>query len=267
VSFVLRSAFVLASLIGAASGAVADEPSVRVRLLADASGIAPGGSCLVAARLEIAKGWHVYWKNPGDTGLATTLEVKAPDGFAIGEVLYPGPDRIELPGDVVTFGWERSAALFVRVTAPKSIAVGAHAALAASVSWLACKESCVPGSAEATLDLAVIDSPSPANAELLEPHRRRLPRPQSELSGLALTWSGPPAKPTLTIVVAGEEAIELFPDRAAYATLVRRSRSGTSATYGFEFEGRERPPDLTGVLAANRKGEWTYTEVRFAWPK
>ena len=39
---------------------------------------------------DLAPGWHLYWKNPGDTGIAPRLDLRA-DGYAPGELVWPAP--------------------------------------------------------------------------------------------------------------------------------------------------------------------------------
>ena len=35
---------------------------------------APGSTAVVAIKQTIRPGWHTYWRNPGDSGGATTLD-------------------------------------------------------------------------------------------------------------------------------------------------------------------------------------------------
>lgn len=52
--------------------AAAPKDLVKVALLADASSIKAGQPFTVGVKLTIKPDWHVYWKNPGDSGMATT---------------------------------------------------------------------------------------------------------------------------------------------------------------------------------------------------
>ena len=40
-------------------------------LVTDTDAIQPGKPFRVALRLRMADGWHTYWKNPGDAGVAS----------------------------------------------------------------------------------------------------------------------------------------------------------------------------------------------------
>ena len=41
---------------------------LTAELVSSAQGIAPGQTIHVALRQQIQKGWHTYWRNPGDAG-------------------------------------------------------------------------------------------------------------------------------------------------------------------------------------------------------
>jgi thiol:disulfide interchange protein DsbD len=176
------------ALVAVATAARADRVAVppehvTMRAVADTSAVEAGTSFDVAVVFEVDHGWHIYWENPGDAGLATTMKVTAPAGFTVGDVRYPGPVRFVSPGNIESYGYEGSAALFARVTAPAGWD-GESVELAVKASWLACAENCIPGKGKTTVTLAK-GTPAAANAKLLAPHRARLPRPLSELDGVA----------------------------------------------------------------------------------
>jgi DsbC/DsbD-like thiol-disulfide interchange protein len=56
-------------------------PLVKVQLIAENDAIKPGVPFTVALRQEITPGWHTYWTNPGDSGLATNITWDLPEGF------------------------------------------------------------------------------------------------------------------------------------------------------------------------------------------
>ena len=61
--------------------------------------------------------WHTYWKNPGDSGLATSLSWTLPAGFAAGEIVWPTPQQLPV-GPLMNFGYEGTLLLPVPVTVP-----------------------------------------------------------------------------------------------------------------------------------------------------
>lgn len=98
-------------------------------------------------------GWHVYWKNPGDSGLPPTVSWILPTGFTAGVIEWPAPTRF-LDEGLVTYGYQREVVLPVRIQTPGSIA-GDSIAIAAHVDWLECADICVPGSAALRLSLPI----------------------------------------------------------------------------------------------------------------
>lgn len=147
---------------------------VRASLLAEADAVRPGRPVLVGIRLEMEEGWHTYWKNPGDSGLATRVRWQLPEGFAAGEIRWPRPMRFST-GPLVSYGYERDVLLLVEVKAPPNVA-GREVRLAGRVDWLECLEACIPGKAELALTLPVRQtSAAGPHAALFAQARRRLP--------------------------------------------------------------------------------------------
>ena len=75
----------------------------------------PGEPLTVALRLAIAKGWHTYWRNPGDSGLPTTLAWKLPAGVAAGPIEWPAPRALPV-GPLVNYGYEGEVLHLVTLT-------------------------------------------------------------------------------------------------------------------------------------------------------
>ena len=122
-------------------------------LLFAPDGVGPNHQQWLGLRLKHQNGWHTYWKNPGDTGLATHLQWTAPKGITIGKTLWPLPEKIQI-GDLFNYGYENDALLLapLKVDAENSIPnEGINIKLHAS--WLVCKNECIPQ--EGDLELKV----------------------------------------------------------------------------------------------------------------
>lgn len=156
--------------------AAAEKPPVTACLLADVSAIVPGEAFLLGVHLKMAEGWHVYWKNPGEAGLATEVAWQLPEGFSAGPLLWPVPIRFTMPGDITSFGYADEVMLLAEVTAPTGLKAGDAVEFAAKVSWLGCKDRCVPGEATARLTLPVAAEREAPNGDLFRTWRDRLPR-------------------------------------------------------------------------------------------
>jgi DsbC/DsbD-like thiol-disulfide interchange protein len=135
-------------VIAWSSTAGAAEPDrVGARFVTDSRHLEPGGSLVLGVLLEMEPGWHVYWKNPGDSGLATDVQLQLPTGFVAGPLLWPLPIAFKQPGDLIGYGYEDSVLLASEVRVPDRLPKD-PLTVKASVSWLACKDVCVLGSAE-----------------------------------------------------------------------------------------------------------------------
>jgi thiol:disulfide interchange protein DsbD len=156
---------------------------VRAELVADVASVAPGATFRLAVRLLMQDGWHVNWLNPGDAGLAPGIAWKLPPGFRAGLVEWPLPERFR-DGPLVIFGYAGEVVLSTEVRAPADLAPGGEVQLAADVSWLACREACIPGEAVATLRLPVEASPRrhAESAAEISAARARCPAP-------SLSWN------------------------------------------------------------------------------
>ena len=77
---------------------------VQVSVRAFPDGVAAGATTHLAVRFDIRKDWHIYWENPGASGMPTELEIDAPKGFIVGQTMFPRPLRFEEPGIVPSKG-------------------------------------------------------------------------------------------------------------------------------------------------------------------
>jgi thiol:disulfide interchange protein len=164
-----------------AKAAVAAPPApgdlVKATLIAETPAAAPGTTLWTALHLEIEPGWHVYWRNPGDAGLPTTIDWKLPPGFAAGPIEWPTPRRF-VSGNSGNYGYADNVDLLVPIAVPQDAAIGQKAALTAEASWLVCAEICIPGGATLALDLPIAartPAPDPETAARFAAARARLP--------------------------------------------------------------------------------------------
>ena len=123
---------------------------VRASLVSENRSVEAGVPFWVAVRLEMSEGWHVNWLNPGDAGLAPTVDWELPEGFEAGDLQWPHPEKFALP-ELSIYGYEGDVFLLTEITPPAS--VDAPVLIKARVTWLACSDACVPGEAKLELEL------------------------------------------------------------------------------------------------------------------
>ena len=152
---------------------------VKAELLADVSAVKPGEEITLGVLLKIKPNWHIYWKYPGDAGLATSVKWKLADSSADAaqpELRFPLPVRFDQPGDVVGYGYKDEVLLTARVKASQG-AAGESKEFAVDVSWLVCEQVCIPGKAKLSLSIPLADKTTPANQELFGKWVAQLPQP------------------------------------------------------------------------------------------
>lgn len=150
---------------------------LEVELVAEVTSVQPGQPFWAGVRFKMDPHWHVYWLNPGDSGLAPYLTWALPEGATAGEIQWPYPEAITVE-PLTSFGYEGEVLFPVEITPPADLKEGDRFGLALEASWLVCKEECIPGDADLRLELPVVSSapePDPAWTGLFAKTRERLP--------------------------------------------------------------------------------------------
>src|SRR5882757_8399496 len=95
-------------------------PHVEADLVTERTAVEAGKPLTVALRLKMIPHWHTYWRNPGDSGLKTTLAWTLPEGFSAGEIQWPIPQRIPA-GPLTNYGYENEVYLLTEITVPRNL--------------------------------------------------------------------------------------------------------------------------------------------------
>jgi thiol:disulfide interchange protein DsbD len=187
---VILIACLFAACVTALPARAVDVPSdlVAARLVGESGSVAAGTVLWTDIHLDIKPGWHVYWRNPGDAGIATAIDWHLPPGFSAGAIEWPVPEWFVV-GDLANYGYDKSADLLVPIKTPQSL--GGTGRLAAHVSWLVCAEICIPGDINLALNLpSGSGAPDPANAALFTAARARLPQEAPFATGFSADTHG-----------------------------------------------------------------------------
>ena len=92
--------------------------------------------------VNLEKDWHLYWKNSGDSGIPTSIELSLPKGFSSYDVLFPIPKAFEFDG-IVSYGYENQVMFVIRVDLTDKIEFKEHV-LGIKLKSLICKDICIP---------------------------------------------------------------------------------------------------------------------------
>src|SRR4051794_16569757 len=83
---------------GSARAQLGGERHMDVQLRAETQSVRPGGQVTLAFVMKPKPGWHGYWQNPGDAGVATRAQWLMPYGWSDGPIQYPVPKRLLVSG-------------------------------------------------------------------------------------------------------------------------------------------------------------------------
>lgn len=150
----------------------------RLALVAENQWIVPGRPFTLGLDLTIPRGWHTYWENPGDTGMAPEFRWTMPDGVRLVGVRFPVPARFE-DYDIVSFGYEGTVRLLADFEADAPLDARSGQIRVEAV-WMICRDVCLPVVSSAAVDVK-IDAAHPAAAVDAEEAgfarcRERMPR-------------------------------------------------------------------------------------------
>ena len=151
---------------------------VTAELVSEQTALVPGRTSAVALRLAIDHGWHTYWRNPGESGLPTTLAWRLPAGYSASDIAWPAPRALPA-GPLINYGYEGDVLHIVQLAVPSDAKPGTEATLTARADWLVCKETCIPEGADLalTLPIATQTQADTRSQRMFAQTREALPRP------------------------------------------------------------------------------------------
>ena len=217
------------------------------------SDAANGTSLQLGLLIRLSKGWHIYWKNAGDSGSPPQLALTQPAGTTVGAFAWPAPEWLitNSLGDYVLSGTVLLPATVSLPHPPSAQGVD----LSGNAQWLVCSsEICVPQQASFTLHLAEGSTAPSMQAGLFAAARQAEPGPSPFTSSISangvLTVTGP------GLNTANVQNAHFFPDRPdaiVNAAPQRRDvRSGGFSLALKPFKWSPKEP-LTGVLEITDK--------------
>lgn len=138
---------------------------VRTRLLSSHTGVAHDPTVLHYLGWEIelkVRGWKTYWRTPGDAGNPPRFNWQGSQNLGKVDVYFPKPERFQIFG-IQTFGYGERVILPIRIEPQIG---GAAIKISLQAEFMACKEICIPFTANYELNL-----PAPTEAMGLEHHQ------------------------------------------------------------------------------------------------
>ena len=133
-----------------------DTGHARISLIKDHSDFVPGTSINMGLKVSMDKGWHTYWKNPGDSGGPIKIEWDLPEGFSVSDIKWPLPEKIEYP-PLMTYGYEDFVIYPMVLSIPADYS-NDYFEMTADI--LICADVCIPESGKISANLLDIESDS-----------------------------------------------------------------------------------------------------------
>lgn len=240
--------------------------AVRFSLATDAGSVVPGGTFWLAARLDLAPGYRVFWVNPGAEGRPTRVEFRVPDGFEVSEPRFPPPQSFELADAGVAYGYrDETVAAFAEVRAKPDLDPSATYRFDVEASWLACEVRCYPEAAAAYLELGASNSASPTEfpRELARLHDA-LPTPLTELAGVSYRWR---RGGRLHITAAGTEWIDFLSEQPRDPKLVEIDTKTKPGVLKLRFEDGTPGSRVKGLAVVGSEAAPRYVRLDVPWPE
>ena len=148
------SVLLLFSFFGSAE--IVDTGHARISLIKDHSDFVPGTSINIGLKVSMDKGWHTYWRNPGDSGGPIEIDWNLPKGFSISDIKWPLPEKIEYP-PLMTYGYEDFVIYPMVLSIPADYSDDYFEMVA---DILICADVCIPESGKISSNLLDIESDS-----------------------------------------------------------------------------------------------------------
>ena len=180
-------------LLGASIAAGATEPASswfttqqgRVRLIAAEPSVGSAAQTTLGLQFELAGGWKIYWRSPGDAGFPPQLDWAGSENIASAGIAWPAPERFSVLG-LETVGYEGTVVLPIAVTLAKP---GAPLHAVVALNYLTCEKICIPYETTLTLDLPTGPAASGGFAEVIAEYQAKVPG-DGKAAGLHLVSAG-----------------------------------------------------------------------------
>lgn len=125
----------------------------EVELISETVSVKPGTSAWIGLRFKMDDHWHVYWRNPGDSGIPPKIFWTLPNGVSAGEIQWPYPEKIDMP-PLTSFAHSNELLLISEIKIRADFAEK-NLTIKAKAEWLICQDICLPGDAQFEMTLPV----------------------------------------------------------------------------------------------------------------
>ena len=177
--FLLRGFITAFSLFFLGKGLSAQIPEdlAKVTISSDVQKIKPGSSGWLIIEVEVESGWHMYWKNAGQSGYPTTIDWDS-QGVSFEPLRFPSPKAYEFL-EMIIYVHEGIFTLMNKVSLNEDFSED-MLEIRGKLSTLICnEENCIPFDSDLFLDIPVGETTEkkPDQSSLIEKAKSDWPIP------------------------------------------------------------------------------------------
>jgi DsbC/DsbD-like thiol-disulfide interchange protein len=193
--------------------------------------------------IDLAPGWHTYWRYPGDSGVPPRFSFPGSQNVASVKVLYPAPHAFTDEAGT-TIGYRDHVIFPLRIVPRQS---GKPVTLQLKAEYAVCEKLCVPVEARAQLTLA--GATSEGNAALAAAEAEVPKQVSAEQAGLTIRRVGSGRTPLVMVDLAAPqgEKVAMFVEGPTpeWALPIPQPAQGAPAGHQhFSFELDGLPPGV-----------------------
>ena len=242
------------SAIDAGRGEKKAGPHVTVDIIAEKTSLTPQAVNRFAVRFRHQEGWHTYWKMPGDAGLPPEFTFTlSPSELKASAPLFPLPERTVTSG-LITFGYGGETLFPFNVELPRG--ASGRAQIALHVEYLACKDMCIPESADVKFSIPIdIKGKDSDDAAAVAAAVRAIPERVQNDGSIKATIDGN----RIRIDVAGNaivgRSLDFLPSEKNVIDLRQAPQTAVGITQGNEPPSAVAPPPAVNTAAASSQAD------------
>ena len=147
----------------------------EAKLVVDSYSLKKDSVISIGVLINLKDDWHIYWRNPGDSGLPTELEYTLPKEFVASKIKFPTP-KIFYSGEIINYGYSHQVLFISEISIPKNFNQK-EISISARLSSLICKDLCKAFDTTLTIKLDLLKDYHPPKpiSDLFDYTRNILP--------------------------------------------------------------------------------------------
>lgn len=149
--------------------------NATAEIIVDSFSLEKNRTILIGVFIELDIDWHIYWRNPGDSGMPTSIDFDLHDGVTITDIKWPEPKAFEYDG-LVSYGYEKQVLLLADLSVSESFKLSSLK-ITANLKSLICRDVCIPFNTTVSTEIDLKNTFKSANriSELFSETRNKLP--------------------------------------------------------------------------------------------